>query len=378
MPMNTKPLCSAEIVFSNLEMLKERLLSLPVKHVLLMMGASGEEWWNLNSFLQEMAQRYEFTWLKTDVANPDQRDVCEVLAQIGETPIEVILAIGGGSVIDLAKAVSAFYDRSKNSSYTVEEITQSIRSKSYQEKREYLDIIAVPSTAGTGSEVTQWATIWDCGKTSKFSIDAPGLKPALAVIVPELTMTLPKKLVLSTALDAVAHAMEAFWSRHTSPLVQDLSLQAIRVVTANLKPALENLQDRALREKLCRGSLMAGLAFSQTRTTACHSISYPLSFLHQVPHGFAAAMTLAQVAAVNEPAVENFEELAAVFAPYGGIQPWMDCVCQGILDLRLHTFGITEQDIPNIVHYAFTAGRMDNNPVDLTQEDVTAILRGIL
>ena len=377
MQMKTKPFCSAEIVFSDLEKLKERLLSLPVKNILLIMGAAGEDWWNLHSFLQEMSKRYTVTWLKTDVANPDQRDVCAALAQIGDAPVDVILAIGGGSVIDLAKAVSAFYDKDKNGSYTVEEITQSIRSKSYQNKQEYLDIIAVPSTAGTGSEVTQWATVWDCGKTSKFSIDAPELKPALAVIVPELTMTLPKKLVLSTALDAVAHAMEAFWSRHTNPMVKDLSLQAIRVVTANLKDALENPQDRALREKLCRGSLLAGLAFSQTRTTACHSISYPLSFLHQVPHGFAAAMTLAQVAAVNEPATENFDELAAVFAPYGGIQQWMDSVCQGVLELRLHTFGITQQDIPNIVHYAFTAGRMDNNPVDLTQEDVASILGAI-
>lgn len=283
---NFSPLCTAEIAFANLEQMKRRLLDLNAKHLLLIMGKDAADWWELHGFLKEMEQRFSLLWLQTDVANPDQNDVKEALAEVGANDLDAIIAIGGGSVIDLAKAVSAFYEKGKNTSYTVEEITEAIRSKSYQKKASFVDIIAVPSTAGTGSEVTQWATVWDCGKTSKFSIDAPGLKPALALIVPDLTLTLPKKLVLSTALDAVAHAVEAFWSRHTNPLVKDLSLEAVRVITANLGAALNHPQDYSLREKLCRGSLLAGLAFSQTRTTACHSISYPLSFLHNVPAWF--------------------------------------------------------------------------------------------
>ncbi|MGI5895432.1 MAG: phosphonoacetaldehyde reductase [Oscillospiraceae bacterium] len=371
---NFSPLCTAEIAFANLEQMKRRLLDLNAKHLLLIMGKDAADWWKLHGFLREMEQRFSLLWLQTDVANPDQNDVKEALAQIGSTDLDAIIAIGGGSVIDLAKAVSAFYDKEKNTSYTVEEITEAIRSKSYQQKSSFVSIIAVPSTAGTGSEVTQWATVWDCGKTSKFSIDAPGLKPALALIVPDLTLTLPKKLVLSTALDAVAHAVEAFWSRHTNPLVKDLSLEAVRVITANLEAALNHPQDYSLREKLCRGSLLAGLAFSQTRTTACHSISYPLSFLYGVPHGFAAAMTLAAVAEINKAKTANYDELEAVFSPYGGLQKWMDTVCAGTVELRLRTFGISENDIENIVRYAFTAGRMDNNPVELGQKDVEQIL----
>ena len=375
---NFSPLFTAEIAFANLEQMKRRLLDLNAKHLLLIMGKDAADWWELHGFLKEMEQRFSLLWLQTDVANPDQNDVKEALAEVGANDLDAIIAIGGGSVIDLAKAVSAFYEKEKNTSYTVEEITEAIRSKSYQKKNSFVDIIAVPSTAGTGSEVTQWATVWDCGKTSKFSIDAPGLKPALALIVPDLTLTLPKKLVLSTALDAVAHAVEAFWSRHTNPLVKDLSLEAVRVITANLEAALNHPQDYSLREKLCRGSLLAGLAFSQTRTTACHSISYPLSFLHGVPHGFAAAMTLAAVAEINKEKTANYDELEAVFAPYGGLQKWMDAVCTGTVELRLHTFGISEGDIENIVRYAFTAGRMDNNPVDLSELDVQEILKSVL
>ncbi len=373
-----QPLCTTEIVFANLEQMKQRLLGLNAKNLLLIMGKEAAVWWNLYGFLKELEQRFSLLWIQTDVANPDQNDVKKALAEVGGRDLDAIIAIGGGSVIDLAKAVSAFYDREKNASYTVEEITESIRSKSYQKKTSFVDVIAVPSTAATGSEVTQWATVWDCGKNSKFSIDAPGLKPALALIVPDLTLTLPQKLVLSTALDAVAHAVEAFWSRHTNPLVKDLSLEAVRVITANLEAALDAPRDYALREKLCRGSLMAGLAFSQTRTTACHSISYPLSFLHGVPHGFAAAMTLGAVAEINKEKTEHYDELAAVFAPFGGLQQWMDAVCDGMIELRLHAFGISENDIQNIVRYAFTAGRMDNNPVDLSEQDVEQILRSVL
>ncbi len=376
--MKFNPLCSCETAFANLSQMKQRLLSLEAKHLLLIMGKDAADWWDLHSFIGQLGERYTFHWIQTDVANPDQNDVKDALAQVGDAALDVIVAIGGGSVIDLAKAVSAFYDPKKNASYTVEEITEAIKTKSYRNKTDFVDIIAVPSTAGTGSEVTQWATVWDCSKTSKFSIDAPQLKPVLALIVPDLTMTLPKKLVLSTALDAVSHAVEAFWSKHTNPLVKDLSLESVRVITSNLKAALSDLQNASLREKLCRGSLLAGLAFSQTRTTACHSISYPLSFLHGVPHGFAAAMTLSQVAYINREKTANYDELEAVFAPFGGIQSWIDGVCDGILQLRLHSFGIGEEDIPNIVHHAFTAGRMDNNPVDLTEGDVQRILQNIL
>ena len=172
--------------------MKQRLLSLPVENVPLIMGKEAADWWSLHSFLKEMEDRCQFHWLQTEVANPNQQDVKEALESLGAKPLDVIVAIGGGSVIDLAKAISAFYDPKRNASYTAEEITEAIRRKSYQNRAEFVDIIAVPSTAGTGSEVTQWATVWDLGKTSKFSIDAPGLKPRLALIVPDLTLTAAK------------------------------------------------------------------------------------------------------------------------------------------------------------------------------------------
>ena len=111
-----------------------------------------------------------------------------------------------------------------------------------------------------------------------------------------------------------------------------------------------------------------GLRFSQTRTPACRSISYPMTMLYGVPHGLAAAMTLAQVAEKNRGHFENDGELFAVFAPYGGIQHWLDTVCGGVVSLRLSGFGIAPDQIETLAEHSFTGGRMDSNPVDLTGE----------
>ena len=124
--------------------------------------------------------------------------------------------------------------------------------------------------------------------------------------------------------------------------------------------------------------MLAGLAFSQTRTTACHSISYPLTMLYGVPHGFAVAMTLDAVAEINKGNFKNSDEILSLFNQFGSIKKWIDKVCEDVVDLRLSSFGITEKDLPTIVRNAFTGGRMDNNPVDLSNEDVLGILKSIM
>lgn len=367
--MNTMPLCSTQIAFCSKEEMEKRLTELAAATAVLILDDASEERWGLGGMLHAMQQRMKLTRIRANVANPTQKDIADALAQLPGVP-DVIIAFGGGSAIDLAKGMSAF---AAGSERTLDELLLAIQQKTYR-GRCFVPILAVPSTAGTGSELTQWATVWDAGKGGKYSIDDPGLKPKVALIVPELTLTLPVRLTLSTGLDALAHAMESYWSRHTGPLVQDLAHRAIELVVRNLPLVLQNPQDLQLREAMCRASVLAGLAFSQTRTTACHSISYPMTMLYGVPHGLAAAMTLAQVAEKNRGHFENDGELFAVFAPYGGIQHWLDTVCGGVVSLRLSGFGIAPDQIETLAEHSFTGGRMDNNPVDLTGEDVRTIL----
>lgn len=377
-----KPFCSTEIVFTNKEEMIKRLLFLDVGNIVLVMSESSVLRWNMLSFIMKLQEKCESSnatliWIKTVTTNPTQKDIMISLQQIGNKEIDLIIAFGGGSSIDLAKVISAFHSIDKNNSYTIDEITDSIKNKTYK-GAEFVDIIALPSTAGTGSEVTQWATIWDENKTGKFSIDSPMLKPKMAIIVSEFTLSMPEKMTLSTGLDAMCQAIESYWSKYTTPIVQEIAYRAVEIVIQNLRKAVEQPNDITVREKLCKASVLAGLAFSQTRTTACHSISYPLTMLYSIPHGLAASITLDAVGKINEGHFTNDKELFALFNEYNGMANWIDIVCEGIIDMRLSSFGITERDIPLIVDNAFTGGRMDNNPVDLSKDVVFEILKSIL
>lgn len=380
--MTYKPFCDTEIIFSNKDELIQKLISLDVANVVLVMSESSALRWDMTDFINKLKAKCEsiggtLTWIKTVPANPTQKDVIESLKQIGDSKVETVIAFGGGSGIDLAKGISAFYNIERNENYTIDEITDSIKNKTYPVGKP-IDIIAIPSTAGTGSEVTQWATIWDENGDSKFSIDHPVLKPRLAIISPDLTLSVPAEMTLATGLDAMCQAIESYWSKHTTPVVQEIAYRAVELVIQNLRQAVDQPGDIVARERLCRGSVLAGLAFSQTRTTACHSISYPLTMLYNVPHGLAASITLDAVGRINKGHFTNDDVLFGLFDGYGGIGNWIDTVCKDVMEMRLSAFGIKEEDIVLIVEKAFTGGRMDNNPVDLSKDDVGEILKSIM
>lgn len=306
--------------------------------------------------------------------NPAVDDVAALLTRLREQPFEptAILAVGGGSCIDLGKAAGALYHLVRAPG--VQAVREAIQTKAYLSPHILVDVLAMPTTAGTGSEVTRWATVWDPQRKQKLSVDHPQGYPKAAVIVPEWTLGMGAELTLSTGLDALSHAMEAYWAVTRNPLSQELALAAVGKIRAALPRALAEPDALPARTELCLGSLLAGLAFSQTRTTACHSISYPLTLLAGVPHGFAAALTLASVLRRNEEAVPEMGRLTALFEEDGGFGAWLARSARGMKGLALRDYGIAQADLGAIVDAAFTAGRMDNNPVAFTPEDVLHIL----
>jgi len=351
--------------------LEKHLLSLHLSNVVLILSKGGEKRWGLT----ELCENFDVS-LKTYIrisdvsSNPTPEDIHAALGKIGSSPIDTIIAIGGGSCIDLAKGISAFY--SQDTVPSSDAILQMVKDKAYTSCHG-LDIIAVPTTAGTGSEVTQWATVWDMWNKEKYSIDCPQLKPKAAYVVPEFTLSLSKELTLSTGLDALCHAVEAYWSTFTTPLVQDLAYRSVELIVSNLKDVLDYSSDMFLRERMCRASLLAGLAFSQTRTTACHAISYPLTMYYGVPHGFAAALSLAGVAEMNRGYFVNDEALFQLFNEWNGIQGWLDYVCEGVVLLRADAFGV--KDFEMVSEKACGNGRMGNNPKILDRFNIFQILK---
>ncbi|NLA61576.1 MAG: phosphonoacetaldehyde reductase [Firmicutes bacterium] len=363
------------------EFYDDSLAWLKGKRVLLVMNSSHEERIGLKGWVDALRKTaLTYSRLEGIASNPTVDDLLRNLHRVPQEAPDVIVAVGGGSSIDMAKALAALWYM-KSQELSRSQVLSCIASKQYLAGETRIPICAVPTTAGTGSEVTKWATIWDTQGRAKLSVETPWLTPVRAYIVPEFTATMPPRLILATGLDALCHSVEAYWAKASSPMVRELSKPAIRLIVEYLPGVLaEDSRGYANREKMCLGSLFSGLAFSHTRTTACHSISYPLTMTYGIEHGLACALTLAGVLEINAPAIEDPDGLYGALGVRnpGELQAWLDSVCDGIVKLRLRWFGVEERDIPALTEGSFTLGRMDNNPIPLGQGDVSALLRRIL
>jgi alcohol dehydrogenase len=207
-------------------------------------------------------------------------------------PVEAIVALGGGSVMDAAKvlaAASGDFDRVRR------HLEAGTGDDKGCEELGRTPIVAIPTTAGTGSEVTSWATVWDTGAMKKYSLAHDTLYPEAALVDPLLTAGLPRAITVSTGLDALSHALESIWNVNANPVSGSLAEFAAREVLDALPLLADDLRNEALRTRLARASLFAGLAFSNTRTALAHALSYHLTLHHGVPHGVACSFSLPMV-----------------------------------------------------------------------------------
>ena len=241
--------------------------------------------------------------------NPDidqLEGLCQQLNDCSKTP-EVIVALGGGSVIDTAKFLSA-----AGTNFIVAK--DCITSGAGYEHLSYTPIIAIPTTAGTGSEVTCWATVWDKKNQRKYSLTDPQLYPESALCDPELTINLPLALTLSTGLDALSHALESIWNKNRNRMSSLFAFESAKQVIATLPELIEQLTNLPLREQMMESALTAGMAFSNTKTSIAHNISYDVTLQFGTPHGIACSFTLPQVmrSVIGENSSVD-EDLKAIF-----------------------------------------------------------------
>lgn len=224
--------------------------------------------------------------------NPSFKYLASAYSRAHNHSFDTIIAMGGGSVIDTAKALSVY---PKNGERSFDFILEILRGE--REKTGYgiIPLLAIPTTAGTGSEVTPWATLWDMENRKKHSLHLPDLWAKRCICDPALTLSLPKNLTIQTGLDALSHSLEALWNKNRNPVSTTLAIRAARVIFEILPTVVENPDDVRLREKMMLSSLMAGLAFSNTKTAAAHAISYYLTANRDVPHGIACSFTLPRI-----------------------------------------------------------------------------------
>jgi alcohol dehydrogenase len=221
----------------------------------------------------------------------------------------------GGSVIDAAKVLAA-------AGGDFARVRDHLVAGAPLDPALILPVLAVPTTAGTGSEVTCWATVWDAAGGRKYSIAHERLYPEAAIIDPALTLAAPRGLTLATGLDALSHALESLWNVNANPVSARHAIAAAGIVLEVLPRLVERLDDLDLRSRQAEASLLAGLAFSNTKTALAHNISYDVTLRHGTAHGIACSFSLPQVMrwAIGQDA-ECDRRLAAIFGPDLGVGP---------------------------------------------------------
>lgn len=296
--------------------------------------------------------------------NPDVTEVDSCAKIIREKKIDYIVACGGGSIIDCAKAASVMALK--------EETVCKYHGTGIQLSEEHIPLIAVPTTAGTGTEVTDVAVLTDRKNKKKAPIVSRGFYPMYALVDPELTITMPKKVTAETGMDVLSHAIEAYWSIGHQPITDALALYAAKLVFDYLPKAFENLEDIYAREKMCEASLIAGLAFNLPKTTASHACSFPLTNIYGIPHGEACALTLDIFLRIN--AKEDEKGRIKILAESLGFSN-AEKLADGIFEMKqklnlrtgLYDLGLKEEQITELVRLS-KHPNLKNNPVEITEK----------
>lgn len=256
------------------------------QHVLLVTTAGFTARGTVEKIKKILATSSVIVWDKV-TPNPDIDDLDQVLSILKKIKVDCVVGLGGGSALDTAKVFAT--SLANNGSQTLAQIFCN-GEPNHWDKR--LPLVLIPTTAGTGSEVTQFATIWDSKRYKKYSLTGGYVYADLALLDENLTLTLPENETLYTALDTISHALESIWNINITPISRAFSFQALRLSTESL-PKLEiHPNNNHARKDLMIASSMAGIAISQTRTAIAHAISYELTIHFKIPHGLACSFTL--------------------------------------------------------------------------------------
>ncbi len=218
-------------------------------------------------------------------SEPDLDDLDRMIERLRPQSFSAIVAVGGGSVLDTAKVLACMLPVRGLSLHAV------LREGSAY-PTDSIPAVVIPTTAGSGAEVTPFATVWDRREGRKRSFASPNCLPRVVLLDPALTLSLSEADTLYPALDAISHALESLWNHNRTPLTRAFAVEALRLLARALPGVLADPRDLRHRAAMQEGSLLAGLAISHTRTALAHSISYPLTIHHGVPHGLACSVTL--------------------------------------------------------------------------------------
>jgi len=298
---------------------------------------------------------------------------------------EVIIAFGGGSVIDAGKAIAALATNPGDVYDYLEVI-----GKAQPLQQPSLPVIAVPTTAGTGSEVTRNAVLAAPEQRVKVSVRSPSMLPRVALVDPELTYSLPSAVTAATGMDALTQLIEPFTSSRANPLTDAICREGLRHAARSLQRVVQHGKDGAARRDMAFASLCGGLALANAGLGAVHGFAGPFGGTYGAPHGAVCAVLLPEVVTTNvralqqraptHPALARYTELAALLtgsaeATIDDAIAWLHALVTGFEIPPLSHYGFGMADAAALVAKARAASSMKANPIELTDEELIAIVR---
>jgi len=291
---------------------------------------------------------------------------------------DAVVGVGGGSALDLAKLVAVLFTGKQKAAEVIGIGNVAGRT---------VKLVTVSTTSGTGSEVTPIAVLTDLDQKLKKGVVSPFLVPDVAIVDPNLTLTLPPAITAATGMDAMTHCIEAYTNRHAHPIIDNIALEGIRLIARNLETAVKSGNNLEARSAMALGSLYGGMCLGPVNTAAVHAMAYPLGGEFKIAHGVSNSALLPFVMNFNLP--ECIEKYSIIAEAIGGTpeKSKESMAHKAILKIRrisercgipsaLKEFNIPESAIPSMAEAALKVTRlMDNNPRTITRDDAVAIYR---
>ncbi|RXJ00747.1 iron-containing alcohol dehydrogenase [Anaerobacillus alkaliphilus] len=314
-------------------------------------------------------------------SEPTDFYVDESLQMYLQTGCDLIISLGGGSCIDVAKAVAVIVT---NGGYIGDYMGGNKLASSKP-----VPHISIPTTAGTGSEVSDVTVITNTKNDVKMMIKQPAFIPTVAIVDPILTVSSPKAVTAATGVDALSHAIEAYLSKKAHPMTDVLALSAMELIVKNIRNAYNHGEDLDAREAMALGAMQAGIAFSNASVCLVHGMSRPIGALFHVPHGVSNAMLLPAVLEFSqEECVERLAKLGEIFSSEPSLSNTelallavkeVKKLCLDLEIPNLHIWGIDEeifnQVIDKMASDALASGSPDNNPKVPTKEEIIELYK---
>ncbi|WP_102346437.1 iron-containing alcohol dehydrogenase [Bacillus sp. Marseille-P3661] len=350
------------------------------KHLLIVCDEGVSKAGILDKVIDQIATvEISYTVFSDVEANPSVETVNAGRQLFEESGADFIIAVGGGSPMDVGKAIAIL---ATNGGGIID--YEGLNKVSIPAA----PLIAIPTTSGTASEVTAFTIITDLKRMYKASIGGQYVAPKWAIVDPLLTVSLPPMLTASTGMDALVHAIESYVSRWANPISDVLALEAIRKISYSLRDAVYNGNNVEARSDMMLGSMLAGMAFTHTRLGNVHAMSHPLSAHFNVPHGIANSILLPHVMEFNRvAALKKFKEIAIAMGEENltqasdevGARKAVEAVRSLSKDIGIpetfKDFGVKEELLPELVAGALLSGNVLVNPRSTDAKDVETIYR---